>query len=109
MNQALKNSQIDNEIEKLVTREMSITVEQFTNLLPEVDKSMLSTSNRQPGQYELVNRAGTVRITCKQSSPRQLGSLSVPVLRVDLDFTRYESNRIKTFMNALDDVFVRIG
>ena len=109
MNQALKNTKIDNEIEKLVTREMSITLEQFTNLLPKVDKSMLRTSSKQTGQYELVNRAGTVHINCSQSNPRQLGSLSVPVLRVDLDFSGYQSNQIKAFMTALDDVFVRIG
>lgn len=92
-----------------VIRQMSITVAQFSDRLPQVREGMLDPGAARQGSYRLRNANGTVEISCRQLAARYIGSLALPVIEVRLDFGAYRSADIDRFVKSFDLAFLKMG
>lgn len=93
----------------LVRREMSITVEQFAQNLPAIALGMLAVVSSAPGKHKLTGPDGAVRIACTSQPDRYLGSLSIPVLSVEFDFSGFDRKRVDNFMQKFDRAYLKMG
>ena len=78
---------------RIVTREMSISLEQFAQNLPAISRGMLAAVSDAPGRHKLTGADGAVRIACTEKPDRYIGSLPVPVLSVEFDFSGFDGQR----------------
>jgi hypothetical protein len=92
-----------------VTREMSITVEQFAQNLPAIALGMLAVVSSAPGRHKLTGPDGAVRIACTRQPDRYLGSLPIPVLSVEFDFSGFDRKRVDNFMQKFDRAYLKMG
>ena len=93
----------------LITREMSITVEQFAQNLPAIAGGMLAAVSDAPGRHKLTSADGAVRIACTRQPDRYLGSLPIPVLKVEFDFSGFDRKRVDAFMQKFDRAYLKMG
>ncbi len=93
----------------LVNRELSITVEQFAQNLPAIALGMLAVVSSAPGQHKLTGPDGAVRIACTRRPDRYLGSLAIPVLSVEFDFSGFDRKRVDNFMQKFDRAYLKMG
>ncbi|MGD8347602.1 MAG: hypothetical protein PVI79_00120 [Gammaproteobacteria bacterium] len=93
----------------IVSREMSITVEQFAHNLPGIARGMLTAVGADRGQHRLTGPDGAVGIVCTQKPDRYLGSLAIPVLEVRFDFSEYDQSQVAAFMQQFDRAYLKMG
>lgn len=107
----LSNDTKSNELPPVpvILREMGITVEQFSERLPKVDKGIIGTDDLNQGHYKLRSSNGPIEVVCGQKSNRNIGSLSIPILEVSIDLRRYDASKIKSFMKSFDHTFLKMG
>lgn len=92
----------------VITKQLSITQEKFSQMLSTIDGNTLCTTNtaRMHSTFRMKN--GTIKITCKRIRDRRLGSLSIPVLEVDIDLTKCEPSEIGAFKSAFDQALLKL-
>jgi len=93
----------------IIVREMSISVERFSNRLAHVTGGVLSQVNTTPERFKLLNSTGSITITCEKMENRYIGSLAIPVMKVELDFRNYDVAQIESFMNLFDRAYLKLG
>ena len=93
----------------VVTRQMSITIAQFAVRLSQIREGMLDSGDAQQGRYRLRNANGSVEISCRQMAARYIGSLTLPVIEVRLDFSAYRGADIERFVKSFDLAFLKMG
>jgi hypothetical protein len=93
----------------VIVREMSISVERFSNRLAHVTGGVLSRVNTTPGHYKLLSSTGSITITCEKMNNRYIGSLTIPVMKVELDFGHYDMTQIESFMKLFDRAYLKLG
>jgi hypothetical protein len=93
----------------VIVREMSISVESFSSRLPHVSGGVLSKVNTIPGCYKLLNSTGSITITCEKMKNRYIGSLAIPVMKVELDFKHYDATQIESFMQLFNRTYLKLG
>ena len=92
-----------------IVREMSISVERFSNRLAHVAGGILSEEEMAPGRYKLISSTGAITITCEKMKNRYIGSLTIPVTKITLDFKHYDASQIETFMRQFDLAYLKLG
>lgn len=93
----------------VIVREMSISVERFSNRLAHVTGGVLSQVNTTPGRFKLLSSTGSITITCEKMNNRYIGSLTIPVMKVELDFRNYDVAQIESFMKLFDRAYLKLG
>ena len=93
----------------IVSREMSITAEQFSDRLRGVNEGMLDSSHWQQGRYRVHNANGSIEISCRQKPVRYIGSLALTVIEARLDFSAYRATDIGRFVKSFDLAFLKRG
>jgi hypothetical protein len=93
----------------VIVREMSISVERFSNRLTHVIGGVLSEENLNPGRYKLLSSTGSITITCEKMENRYIGSLAIPAMKVELDFGHYDMAQIESFMKRFDRAYLKLG
>lgn len=93
----------------VIVREMSISVESFSSRLAHVSRGVLSKVNTIPGRYKLLNSTGSITITCEKMKNRYIGSLAIPVMKVELDFKHYDATQIESFMQLFNRTYLKLG
>lgn len=89
------------------TKQMGITRNEFRRSLPAaVEGGVESAGN---GGFAVVDGPRRVSITCREQPDRVLGSLRLPVLRVDFDFDGYSGSQVRAFIDRFDRSFLRMG
>jgi hypothetical protein len=92
-----------------IEREMSITVEKFSNRLAHVNGGVLSEDSAAPGHFRLLSSAGSISITCEKMDNRYIGSLAIPVIKIKLDFKHYDTSQIESFTRQFDRAYLKLG
>jgi len=92
-----------------IVREMSISVEKFSNRLAHVTRGVLSEEKLAPGRYKLMSSTGSITITCEKMKNRYIGSLTIPVIKIKLDFKHYDTSQIESFMKQFDRAYLKLG
>jgi hypothetical protein len=92
-----------------IVREMSISVERFTKRLSHVTWGVVSGEKPAPGRYKLMNSTGSITITCEKMINRYIGLLTIPVIKIKLDFKHYDTNQIELFMRQFDRAYLKLG
>jgi hypothetical protein len=92
-----------------IVREMSISVERFSNRLAHVAGGILSEEELVPGRYKLMSSTGSITITCEKMENRHIGLLTIPVTNIKLDFTHYDASQIESFMRQFDRAYLKLG
>ncbi|MCH7880353.1 MAG: hypothetical protein IIB69_02025 [Proteobacteria bacterium] len=93
----------------VIVREMSISVERFSNRLAQVSGGVVSEEKSSPGRYKLLSSTGSITITCEKMQNRYIGSLTIPVMKVELDFGHYDMTQIESFMKLFDRAYLKLG
>ncbi len=93
----------------IVVREMSISIQRFSKRLTHVAKGVVSEQKLTSGRYKLSNSNGSIAITYTKMVDRCIGSLTIPVTRIELDFAHYDTNQIESFMLEFDHAYLRLG
>ena len=93
----------------VIVREMSISVERFSSRLAHVSGGVLSKVSTIPGRYKLLNSTGSITITCEKMKYRYIGSLAIPVMKVELDFGHYDMTQIESFMKLFDRAYLKLA
>ncbi len=93
----------------IVVREMSLSTERFSKRLTHVAKGVVSEQKLTSGRYKLSNSNGSIAITCTKMLDRCIGSLTIPVTRIELDFKHYDTNLIEPFMLEFDRAYLKLG
>jgi hypothetical protein len=93
----------------VIVREMSISVERFTKRLPHVTRGVLSEENLAPGRYKLMSSTGSITIACQKMRNRYIGLLTIPVIKIKLDFKHYDTSQIESFMRQFDRAYLKLG
>ena len=92
-----------------IVREMSISVEKFSNRLAHVTGGVLSEDSTAPGHFKLLSSAGSISITCEKMNNRYIGSLAIPVIKIKLDFKHYGTTQVGSFMRQFDRAYLKLG
>jgi hypothetical protein len=93
----------------VIVREMSISVERFSNRLAHVTGGVLSQVNTPPGLFKLLSSTGSITITCEKMENRYIGSLAIPVNKIKLDFKHYDTSQVESFMRQFDRAYLKLG
>ncbi|MEN8131271.1 MAG: hypothetical protein ABFS45_13970 [Pseudomonadota bacterium] len=97
------------ETARAISKEMSLTMEQFADTLPKaMSKPFLADYSSSP-RFVLLNKTNSVVIKCEQKSARYIGSLTLPVLAVQIEFNRYTPEEAEAFTRQFDRAFLRMG
>jgi len=90
------------------SRELSVSLEKFADRLNNLNTGALIITSMTPKSYKLRDRNGAIDITCEKAPNRNIGSLSVPLLNVTIDFKRYKAKEIYSFMHSFDHAFLKV-
>ena len=90
-------------------KEMGITVTEFSNLLPLVSKTHLTTIDTATGRATLRDADAEVIVDFQTMPERCLGALRLPVLDVSIRFRGYTDRQVHDFMARFDRSFLRMG
>jgi hypothetical protein len=93
----------------VIVREMSISVERFTKRLSHVTRGVLSEEKPAQGGYKIMNSTGSIAITCEKMKNRYIGLLTIPVIKIKLDFKHYDTSQIESFMRQFDRAYLKPG
>jgi len=52
---------------------------------------------------------GAVRIACTRMPVRYIGSLPIPVLSIEFDFSGFDQKRVDAFMQKFDRAYLKMG
>ena len=91
------------------SKEMSLTPEQFIAALPAAFKHTSSTITWRDHEATVISGASRAVIGVSKRPDRKLGSLTLPVLKVDFRLTGYTGNDVRNFHAAFDRSFLRMG
>jgi hypothetical protein len=92
-----------------IEREMSISIERFSNRLPQVTGGVLSEDSTALGHFKLRSSAGLISITYEKMNNRYIGSLAIPVNKIKLDFKHYDTSQVESFMRQFDRAYLKLG
>lgn len=90
-------------------REMGFSEKEFTSCLPFAVAGKLDSSADEPGSYRVTSAGSDVRIRTRRLPSRRLGSLSLPVLGVDIEYHGGSESDYADFMRRFDRHFLRMG
>jgi len=91
------------------TKEMSLTPEHFVHSLSPVLEQEGGSVEQDDSQVTISNGARRAVVRFSRQPDRRLGSLILPVLKVDMRFEGYTGNEIKRFSDKFDLTFMRMG
>ena len=91
------------------SKEMSLTPEQFIHALSPVLEQEGGSVERHDSQLTVTDGARRAVVRFAQQPDRRLGSLTLPVLEVDIRFENYTGSEIKRFSDKFDLTFLRMG
>ena len=103
------STEIDQVISPIRTRELSVTRQQFHNRLANLDKTVLVVAGSNPNHYKLRDTNGMIDIRYENMAARKIGSLSIPRLKVNIDFNRYNASTIAAFMKSFDSAIFEMA
>lgn len=88
-------------------RLMSITESEFFRILPYALEGQAFTARQD--EVEVFVDAGVIRITLEPQSPRTISSLSMPALKVSIDFGILPDTAAQEFVQQFNRAFHRGG
>lgn len=91
------------------SKDMSLTMAEFTERLPRAVSGSLRPSNGSPSEFVVTDGIRSAFISCEQHPDRRLGSLILPVLRIDIELFGYNSEQSQSFITLFDRSFLRMG
>jgi hypothetical protein len=93
----------------VIVREMSISVERFAIRLTHVARGVVGEEKIASGRYKFKSSDGSISITCEKMANRYIGLLTIPVIKIELDFNHYDTNQIESFMRQFDRAYLKLG
>ena len=94
---------------KTVKRNMSITTSQFYTRLLKLKEGIFDSNDSKQSRCTLRNSSGSVDISWHRKSNRYIGSLKLPVIEVNMDFSNYRVKDIERFVQSFDIAFLKMG
>ncbi|RUM93049.1 MAG: hypothetical protein DSZ28_08970 [Thiothrix sp.] len=97
-----------------LTLEMGYTSKEFDKVLngafSDVGSDLVCTKTAENSwQIKIYSAEAGLQISTRQNPPRQLGSLEIPVLLVNIDFVAIPSAQKKIFLNRFSRYFHKGG
>jgi hypothetical protein len=93
----------------VIVREMSISVERFAKRLTHVARGVVGEEKIASGRYKFKSSDGSISIICEKMANRYIGLLTIPVIKIELDFNHYDTNQIESFMRQFDRAYLKLG
>jgi hypothetical protein len=93
----------------VMVREMSISVERFAKRLTHVARGVVGEEKIASGRYKFKSSDGSIAITCEKMPNRYIGLLTIPVIKIELDFNHYDTSQIESFMRKFDRAYLELG
>jgi hypothetical protein len=56
-----------------------------------------------------MSSTGSIAITCEKMKSRYIGLLTIPVIKIKLDFKHYDTSQIESFMRQFDRAYLKLG
>jgi hypothetical protein len=88
---------------------MGFAEKEFSDCLPFAVTGRLEALADEPGCYRVIGDGTEVYIRTQRLADRQLGSLSLPVLGVEIRFRGASEQEYSAFMHKFDRHFLRMG
>jgi len=90
-----------------VSREMQLTRDEFLRELPQtIDQQTYRVSGN---KITIQDGSRQVEITLSDEGTRDMGSLHLPMERVEFEFTGYSQEEVETFLERFDQGTQRVG
>lgn len=90
-------------------KDMSLTMADFVRTLPKSVEGVITETDSSILSFRIENDEGIVSIVCHPMANRQLGSLSLPRLKVEIEICDYNEAQTELFFNRFNLAFLRMG
>ena len=90
-------------------KEMSLTMDEFTRAMPKAVQGIVTQTDKAGLSFRSDCDQGTVFISCRPKANRELGSLSLPRMTVEIQFCNFSAPESDDFFNRFALMFLRMG
>ena len=88
---------------------MCLTMAEFMRGLPKAVRGAVTLTDTSILSFCVDSEAGVAFIICHPLANRQLGSLSLPQMKVEIKLCDFTAAETEQFINRFDLTFMRIG